>query len=137
MEAAVDFVTDIARDQLGPTFYKEWIPFIGTLFLFIFGCNWAGAIVPWKLIELPGGELAAPTKDINTTVALALLTSLAYFYAVFETPTRRDVNQKPWRQLQTWVRNHKTFFNQTKSNQCNGKVRHDGVSLSLVNAHTF
>ena len=81
MEAAVDFVTDIARDQLGESFYKEWIPFIGTLFFFIFGCNWAGAVIPWKLIELPEGEFAAPTNDINTTVALALLTSFAYFYA--------------------------------------------------------
>jgi F-type H+-transporting ATPase subunit a len=73
MEAAVDFVTDIAKDQLGESFYKEWIPFIGTLFFFVFG--WAGAVIPWKLIELPQGELAAPTNDINTTVALALLTS--------------------------------------------------------------
>jgi len=81
MEAAVDFVTDIAKDQLGESFYKEWLPFIGTLFFFIFGSNWAGAIIPWKLIELPEGEFAAPTNDINTTVALALLTSFAYFYA--------------------------------------------------------
>ena len=81
MEAALDFVTGIAKDQLGESFYKEWIPFIGTLFFFIFGCNWAGAIIPWKLIELPEGELAAPTNDINTTVALAFLTSFAYFYA--------------------------------------------------------
>jgi len=29
---------------------------------------------------LPEGELSAPTGDINTTVALALLVSLAYFY---------------------------------------------------------
>jgi F-type H+-transporting ATPase subunit a len=83
MESAVDFVTDIAKDQLGESFYKEWIPFIGTLFFFIFGCNWAGAVIPWKLIELPEGELAAPTNDINTTVALALLTSFSYFYAGF------------------------------------------------------
>ncbi len=81
MESVVEFVTDIAKDQLGESFYREWVPFIGTLFLFIFGCNWAGAIIPWKLIELPEGELAAPTNDINTTVALALLTSIAYFYA--------------------------------------------------------
>ena len=81
MEATVDYVAGIAKDQLGESFYKEWIPFIGTLFLFIFGCNWAGAIIPWKLIKLPEGEFAAPTNDINTTVALALLTSLAYFYA--------------------------------------------------------
>jgi F-type H+-transporting ATPase subunit a len=81
MESALEFVTDIARNQLGESFYREWIPFIGTLFLFIFGCNWAGAVIPWKLIALPEGELAAPTNDINTTVALALLTSFSYFYA--------------------------------------------------------
>jgi len=81
MESAVEFVTDIAKDQLGESFYKDWIPFIGTLFLFIFGCNWIGAVIPWKLIKLSEGELAAPTNDINTTVALALLTSFAYFYA--------------------------------------------------------
>jgi len=81
MESALDFVVDIARNQLGESFYREWIPFIGTLFLFIFGCNWAGAVIPWKLIELPEGEFAAPTNDINTTVALALLTSFSYFYA--------------------------------------------------------
>jgi F-type H+-transporting ATPase subunit a len=81
MESAMDFVIDIAKNQLGESFYKEWIPFVGTLFFFIFGCNWAGAIIPWKLIELPEGEFAAPTNDINTTVALALLTSAAYFYA--------------------------------------------------------
>jgi len=81
MESVVEFVTDIAKDQLGESFYRQWVPFIGTLFLFIFGCNWAGAVIPWKLIALPEGELAAPTNDINTTVALALLTSLAYFYA--------------------------------------------------------
>jgi F-type H+-transporting ATPase subunit a len=81
MESALEFITDIARNQLGESFYREWIPFIGTLFLFIFGCNWAGAVIPWKLIALPEGELAAPTNDINTTVALALLTSFSYFYA--------------------------------------------------------
>ena len=81
MDIVYEYLQSIARDQLGESFYKEWVPFIGTLFLFIFGCNWAGAIIPFKLISLPEGELAAPTNDINTTVALALLTSFAYFYA--------------------------------------------------------
>ena len=81
MESALDFTTDIAKNQLGESFYREWVPFISTLFLFIFGCNWAGAVIPWKLIQLPEGEFAAPTNDINTTVALALLTSFSYFYA--------------------------------------------------------
>ena len=30
---------------------------------------------------MSSGELAAPTNDINTTAALALMTSVAYFYA--------------------------------------------------------
>lgn len=81
MEYALDFIRDLAKTQIGEKEYRPWVPFIGTLFLFIFISNWSGALVPWKLIHLPSGELAAPTSDINTTVALALLTSLAYFYA--------------------------------------------------------
>jgi len=81
MESTVEFTQEIAKNQLGESFYRPWVPFVSTLFLFIFGCNWAGAIIPWKLILLPEGELAAPTNDINTTVALALLTSFMYFYA--------------------------------------------------------
>jgi F-type H+-transporting ATPase subunit a len=83
MEYLLEFIRGLAKDQIGEKEYRAWVPFIGTLFLFIFFSNWAGALIPWKLIQLPEGELAAPTSDINTTVALALLTSLAYFYAGF------------------------------------------------------
>ena len=70
----------LARRNIVP-----WLPFIGTLFLFIFVSNWSGALLSLgDVIEIPEGELAAPTGDINTTVALALLTSLAYFYAGFK-----------------------------------------------------
>ena len=82
-ESIVEFVIDIAKNQLGESEYEFWLPFVGTLFLFIFGSNWMGAIVTWKFIKLPEGELAAPTNDINTTAALALLVSLAYFFAGF------------------------------------------------------
>jgi len=81
MEFVVEFTSTIAKDQIGESYYRPWVPFVGTLFLFILGCNWAGALIPWKIIELPEGELAAPTNDINTTVALALITSFSYFYA--------------------------------------------------------
>lgn len=83
MEYALEFIRDLAKNQLGEKEYRPWVPFIGTLFLFIFVSNWSGALIPWRLIKLPEGELAAPTNDINTTVAFALLTSLAYFYAGF------------------------------------------------------
>ena len=81
MEYALEFLRDLAKNQIGEKEYRPWVPFVGTLFLFIFVANWSGALVPWKLIHLPEGELASPTSDINTTVAFALLTSLAYFYA--------------------------------------------------------
>lgn len=81
MEFVIEFLQDIAKNQIGEHEYRSWVPYIATIFLFILGSNWAGALIPWKLIQLPEGELAAPTNDINTTVALSLLTSLSYFYA--------------------------------------------------------
>ena len=81
MEFILEFLQDIAKTQIGEHEYRPWVPYTATIFLFILGSNWAGALIPWKLIDLPQGVLAAPTNDINTTVALALLTSISYFYA--------------------------------------------------------
>eukprot|EP00411_Alexandrium_monilatum_P033629 CAMPEP_0175348200 /NCGR_PEP_ID=MMETSP0095-20121207/9765_1 /TAXON_ID=311494 /ORGANISM="Alexandrium monilatum, Strain CCMP3105" /LENGTH=289 /DNA_ID=CAMNT_0016645701 /DNA_START=39 /DNA_END=908 /DNA_ORIENTATION=- len=78
-EMTLGFTSDIAKNNLGESLYRPWVPFVTTIFLFIFGSNWSGALVPWKLLELPAGEFAAPTNNINTTVALSLLTSMAYF----------------------------------------------------------
>nr|YP_010444115.1 ATP synthase CF0 A subunit [Haramonas pauciplastida]UTE95001.1 ATP synthase CF0 A subunit [Haramonas pauciplastida] len=80
-----EYITRIALDISEGQFKEEedfnnWYPFVTTLFFFIFANNLLGVVIPWKLIQLPEGELAAPTNDINTTVALALLTSLTYFY---------------------------------------------------------
>ena len=84
VESVFEYVAGIAKDQLGEYEYRPWVPLVGTLFLFVFVANWLGALVPWKLITLPEGELAAPTNDINTTVALALIVSISYFYAGFK-----------------------------------------------------
>jgi len=78
-EMTLGYTSDIAKNNLGESLYRPWVPFVTTIFLFIFGSNWSGALVPWKFLELPEGELAAPTNNINTTVALSLLTSVAYF----------------------------------------------------------
>jgi len=80
-ELVTEFIRDLAKTQIGEEDYLKWVPFLGTIFLFIFVSNWSGALLPWHVIEIPNGELAAPTNDINTTVALALLTSISYFYA--------------------------------------------------------
>jgi len=79
-EYITEFIRDIAKTQIGEQGYLPWVPFLGTLFLFIFVSNWSGALFPWHVLEIPNGELAAPTNDINTTVALAIMTSIAYFY---------------------------------------------------------
>jgi F-type H+-transporting ATPase subunit a len=83
-EYITEFIRDLAKTQIGEEEYIGWVPFLGTIFLFIFVSNWSGALLPWRLLELPSGELAAPTNDINTTVSLALLTSIAYFLAGFK-----------------------------------------------------
>jgi F-type H+-transporting ATPase subunit a len=83
-ETLFDFLKSIAFSQLGPSFYMQFLPFVSTLFLFIFGCNWSGTLIPWKILELSEGEFAAPTNDINTTACLAILTSITYFYAGFK-----------------------------------------------------
>jgi F-type H+-transporting ATPase subunit a len=84
LESLYEFVKSIAFTQLGPSYYKEFLPFVATLFLFVLGSNWAGALIPWKLLEIPEGELSAPTNDINTTACLAILTSITYFFAGFK-----------------------------------------------------
>lgn len=84
VEVIFELIKSIAITQMGPSYYSQFLPFIATIFLFVLGSNWAGALVPWKLIEIPEGELAAPTNDINTTACLAILTSLTYFSAGFK-----------------------------------------------------
>jgi F-type H+-transporting ATPase subunit a len=80
-EYFTEYISDIAKNQIGASDYLYWVPFLGTIFLFIFVSNWSGALLPWHVLVVPDAELAAPTNDINTTVALSLLTSTAYFYA--------------------------------------------------------
>jgi len=80
-EVIYDLVKSIAITQMGPSYYSQFLPFVATIFLFVLGSNLAGALIPWKFIEISSGELAAPTNDINTTACLALLTSLSYFSA--------------------------------------------------------
>jgi F-type H+-transporting ATPase subunit a len=84
VEVVYELVKSIAVTQMGPSYYSQFLPFTATIFLFVLGSNWAGALIPWKLIELPEGELSAPTNDINTTAMLSILTSLSYFFAGFK-----------------------------------------------------
>lgn len=81
IEVIYELVKSIAVTQMGPSYYSQFLPFVATIFLFVLGSNLSGALIPWKLLEIPSGELAAPTNDINTTACLAILTSITYFFA--------------------------------------------------------
>ena len=52
LEFLWDYLRDLARDQIGEKVYRDWLPFIGTLFLFIFVSNWGGALIPWRIVHL-------------------------------------------------------------------------------------
>ena len=52
VEYALEFIRDLTKEHIGEKEYRPWVPFIGTLFLFIFVSNWSGALLPWKLIHL-------------------------------------------------------------------------------------
>jgi len=74
-ELAIGFIESIVKSYMGKDGLKH-VPFIASLFFFIFIANLEGQ-VPWRLFPLPG-EMAAPTNDINTTVALAFVVSIYY-----------------------------------------------------------
>merc|ERR1712193_74675 len=83
LKSVLAFITEISAGGVPKQYFRRYIPFLGSAFTFIFLANWLGALIPWKIFELYQGELAAPTADINTTTALALSTSVTYFYAGF------------------------------------------------------
>ena len=60
----ISYLLDLTSSQ---AVVMGWAPLVSASFLFIWACNWVGAIIPWSFIEIPSGELAAPTNDINVT----------------------------------------------------------------------
>lgn len=78
IELVTEFVRDIAKTQIGEKNFGPWVPYVGTLFVFIFVCNWSGALIPWKIIELPSGELGAPTNDMFDLKFISLFFMFIY-----------------------------------------------------------
>ena len=50
IEMVTEFIRDIAKSQIGEKEYLKWVPYLGTIFLFIFVSNWSGALIPWVRI---------------------------------------------------------------------------------------
>ncbi len=82
-ESVIEFVEGLLKGQMGEN-NKEilmYVPLIGSIFLFVLFCNWMG-LLPWRLLHLAGVpiEIASPTNDLNTTVGLAIVAVISYFY---------------------------------------------------------
>ena len=79
IESVVEFLEDLVKGQIGPT-AVQYLGYISSLFLFVWACNWFG-MLPWRApAHFTGApELMAPTADLNTTAALALMTLGLYF----------------------------------------------------------
>jgi F-type H+-transporting ATPase subunit a len=80
LETMVEFLNNFAKEQFG-SFAKYLAPYIGTLFLFLLTANMIGVVTPFEvkafgLEFIPPFMIRPPTRDINVTAALALISIL-------------------------------------------------------------
>jgi len=76
LEMLVGFIRNLCKDFIGERHYKKYVPYIGTLFLFLGMANMLTA-----LNFVPGLRLYPPTKDINVTLPLAVMTILIVLFS--------------------------------------------------------
>jgi F-type H+-transporting ATPase subunit a len=75
LEMAIEFIDGLVFDTIGES-GRQIAPLVVTMFLFIIVSNWIG------LVQIPGIHFTSPTADLNSTLALALVTFiLVQFYA--------------------------------------------------------
>lgn len=79
-QISLQTVNNILISCLGRKYVRPWRPFFIMVYIQILLWNW-NIILPLKMVTLPGAEFVSPSTDINVTVALALMVSIAYFYA--------------------------------------------------------
>jgi len=80
LETAVEFLNKFSSEQFGP-YAKHIGPYMGSLFLFLLAANIIGVLTPLE-IRMFGHEfvppflIRPPTRDINVTAALAVISVL-------------------------------------------------------------
>ena len=78
LEMLVEFIRNMCRDFIGDHHYQKYVPYAGTLFLFLCAAN-----ILAVLNFVPGLRIYPPTKDINVTLPLSLMTILIVLYSSF------------------------------------------------------
>jgi F-type H+-transporting ATPase subunit a len=80
LETGVEFLNDFASNQFGP--YAKYLgPYIGSLFLFLLVANILPVLSPMEIkafghVFTPPFEIKPPTRDINVTASLAIISIL-------------------------------------------------------------
>ena len=77
VELLVDTVTNLCKESIGPH-YKAYVPYLGTLLLYI---GLSNIISVFNFI--PGIEIFPPTKDINVTAPLAIISIMVVICSGF------------------------------------------------------
>lgn len=73
LESAIDFLNSFAKEQFGHK-WQRYAPFIGTIFLFLATANLLPVLSPVGGFGFePAFSIKPPTRDINMTAALAVL----------------------------------------------------------------
>ena len=80
IETGVEFLNNFAKNQFGP-FARYIAPYIGSVFLFLLFANAIGVISPLEITIfgrefVPPFVIRPPTKDINVTAGLAVVSIL-------------------------------------------------------------
>jgi F-type H+-transporting ATPase subunit a len=87
LEIAVEFLDNFAKNQFGP-FAKHLGPYMGALFLFLLISNILPVLSPLPLKAFgrefsPLFEIRPPTRDINVTAALAVISIFLVLFCGF------------------------------------------------------
>lgn len=80
LEMVLDFLEDLIADLLAGYPVEEYLPFLGSLAIFVAFAN-IFSVLP--TIPLPGGSMlpiVAPSRDLNTPIALAIVVFLSVHY---------------------------------------------------------
>jgi len=77
-ETIVEFINNMVKDAIGAHHWKPFAPYLGTIMLFLILAN---TISIFNVIPGEGFKLRPPTRNINVTVCMALMSICVVIYA--------------------------------------------------------
>ncbi len=77
-EIVVEMINNICKDAIGDHHWKPFAPFLGTVMLFLIFAN---TVSIFNVIPGEGFKLRPPTRNINVTACLALMSIIVVIYA--------------------------------------------------------